>query len=200
MKSKLCSITSSSANSWAAMDRIATQLKAEGFQPNYLVDGEMHDSPKLHLKAQLFATREAWDGFIARPEWAEALAVIGMPYLKRKENIKGELHELHDVDVRVDEIGTRMIRNYLDTLTPEQRDKIAFYLTVGSHNMNYRSMMMDGEVQFLATYFDATYAILDFIGMTGLCDWPTTQEELDALLAPYGGMQRLIGRFIKIAL
>jgi hypothetical protein len=38
------------------------------------------------------------------------------------------------------------VREWREIVTPDIRDKIMFYLAVGSHNQNYRSSIMDGEV------------------------------------------------------
>ena len=77
---------------------------------------------------------------------------------------------------------------------------MVYYLTVGSQNMDYRGMTMDGEVMYLGSDLGALEAIVDFIEIAALCDWVDTQEELDALLPPYGMFSRWIGRWIKIGL
>jgi hypothetical protein len=41
---------------------------------------------------------------------------------------------------------------------------------------------------------------LDFTLLAGLCEWPTTPEEVDALLPPPGWLMRKISGFVKIAL
>ncbi|MEJ2503574.1 MAG: hypothetical protein P8177_09740, partial [Gemmatimonadota bacterium] len=51
----------------AAIDALADDLIAEGFDRTYWVESE-DTVPRLHLKAHFYATAEAWDGLLGRPE------------------------------------------------------------------------------------------------------------------------------------
>jgi len=178
-----------------AVDEIFAELKGLGFEEKYLTDGGHKEAPKLHMKAQFFASREAWEKLISRAEWADAFRVMARHGI---EDLTTQ--DLPDLLKRADEleaVGDTLINGYIAQLTSEEKEKIVFYIAVGSHNMNYRSFMMDGEVMFLVSYFDALPGMLDFIGLTGLCKWPETREELNGLLPPYSGTKRKIGRFIK---
>jgi hypothetical protein len=66
--------------------------------------------------------------------------------------------------------------------------------------MDYRSMVMDGEVQITMTGWGSLAGLIDFILIVGLTDWVDTLEELDALLPPPGGMTRTMANFMKLAL
>ena len=179
-----------------AMDEEVADFEAKGFKTSYLVNKELQETPKLHLKAQFFVSKEAWDKLIERPEWAGLYKLLARQFLESRSK-PSELPDVvrHFTEVR--EVSDELLKSYFAQLTPEERDKIIYYLGVGSHNMNYRSFMMDGEAMFLVSYFDALPAMMDFIGMTGLCKWPETREELNELLPPYGGLKRKIGRFVK---
>ena len=74
------------------------------------------------------------------------------------------------------------------------------FFTVGSTNMDYRSMVMDGEVQITLGGWNSLAGLIDFLFIVGLCDWVETQEELDALLPPPSGMTRSMANFMKLAL
>jgi len=178
------------------LDSIVKDLEEMDFEEQYLISGELKETPKLHLKAQLCASRQAWDKMIARPEWAEAIRVVGKYRLR---SLSGD-EPMPDLDVmrrEYGEVGLRIVNGHMGDLTAEERKGIVYYLSVGSQNMNYRSMMMDGEATYLVTYFDALIGILDFVNMTGLCRWPDSREELDEIIKPYGGFKRKFGRFIK---
>jgi len=183
---------------YAALDEVSQQLEDEGFAPKYLSEKAELETPKLHLKAHFFASGQAWDQLLRRPEWTELLTIM----LKHSADQMRDqdASDLKKVPTQMEEVAERLVGNYLEELSPEERERIVYYLAVGSHNMDYRSMMMDGEVMFLTTYFDALNGLVDFIAMTGLCDWVETQEQLDALLPPYSGWQRTFGRWIKIGL
>ena len=85
-------------------------------------------------------------------------------------------------------------------MTPAERKELIYYFTVGSTNMDYRSMVMDGEVQILVAGWQALFGYLDFILLPGLCEWIETTEELDALLPPPSGMTRGMAGLMKLTL
>ena len=58
----------------------------------------------------------------------------------------------------------------------------------------------DGEVQVTLAGMRALNGVLDFLLLTGLCDWPETTEEIDELLPPPGWLKRRIASFVKVAL
>jgi hypothetical protein len=74
------------------------------------------------------------------------------------------------------------------------------YFTIGSANMDYRSMVMDGEVMLTVTRWNALSGMIDFLILDGLCEWVETQEALDGLLPPVGGMMGGLSRFGKLAM
>jgi len=83
---------------------------------------------------------------------------------------------------------------------PEMRDRAMAYLTVGSTNMDYRSMVMDGEVQITVTGWNALNGFIDFLILPGLTEWIDTQERLNELLPPPSGFARKMANLIKLML
>ena len=88
----------------------------------------------------------------------------------------------------------------MDELTAEEQEELIAYFTVGSTNMDYRSMAMDGEVQLVVGGWQALNGLLDFLLLPGLCEWLETTEELDALLPPPSGLTRSMAGLMKLAL
>jgi hypothetical protein len=84
--------------------------------------------------------------------------------------------------------------------TPEERARAIAYLSVGSHNMDYRGLMMDGEVLYVTASRGVLPGMLDLVILLGLSDWVDDARALDALLPPYKEWQRKVGRFMKYAL
>ncbi len=74
------------------------------------------------------------------------------------------------------------------------------FLTVGSANMDYRSMVMDGEVMVTVTGWEALSGLIDFLILPGLTEWIETQERLDELLPPPSGFNRKVANLIKVML
>ncbi len=91
--------------------------------------------------------------------------------------------------------------NGLQAAVPRELAERSFaYFTVGSTNMNYRSMVLDGEVEITVTGWDTLSGLVDFILIVGLTDWIEDLDELDALLPPPGGTTRRLANLIRILL
>ena len=73
------------------------------------------------------------------------------------------------------------------------------FLTVGSHNQNTRSLVLDGEVAFVTASWRSLSGLMDFITIAGMCDWIDSVEELEELFPGYDGMARRISRFIRMS-
>lgn len=179
-----------------AMEEIVADLEETGFKEQYLTEDTGLQTPKLHLKAQLFASREAWDEMIASPEWVYAIRLVA-GYRLRSLSGEESFPDLSKTTGELAEAGQRIIADLYERLSYLERRKIVYYFTVGSQNMNYRSMLMDGESTYLISYFGALHGVLDFANLAGLCKWPENRDELDKILKPYSGMQRKIGRFAR---
>ena len=55
-----------------------------------------------------------------------------------------------------------------ETTTPEERARAIAYLSVGSHNMDYRGLMMDGEVLYVTASRGVLPGMLDLVILLGL--------------------------------
>ena len=177
------------------------QLDSLGYTETYITS-EQKEKPKIHLKANFFASRTGWRTLMARPE----LAVIVRAHI---EYLASQFSAREDgkTDPDVREVPEQLFagwvalaRNMLDELTPAERQEIIYYFTVGSTNMDYRSMVMDGEVQVLVGGWQALKGLLDFLLLPGLCEWVETTDELDVLLAPPSGFTRGLAGLMMLAL
>jgi phosphatidylserine/phosphatidylglycerophosphate/cardiolipin synthase-like enzyme len=153
---------------------------------------------KLHFKGFLYISREAWARLIAEAPLTEALAV----YLHERDRQIREGGAVPEVDMAeaLLDIGARLINPILDSITPEERDRWAFFLQIGSPNMDYRSMLLDGEVAVLVSGWTSLYAAMDFLLLTGLLTWADDQAEIDALIPPPPATKRVLTRWIRLAL
>jgi hypothetical protein len=66
--------------------------------------------------------------------------------------------------------------------------------------MDYRSMVMDGEVMVTIGGWQALYGFMDFMLLPGLCEWVETTGQLDALLPPPSGMVRGMAGLMRLSL
>jgi len=165
----------------------------------YLADDVAARKPKLHLKAQLFLSGEAVRSLTPMPEW---LPVV-------KAYVDARAHQLRVRDDYVDATALRgqlsdaarpLFRKWMGTTTTEDREKAFFFLTVGSHNMDYRGKFMDGEVLVVVADATALIAYLDFASIFAKTEWIETVEELNELLPKQSSSTTWLSRFIRNAL
>jgi hypothetical protein len=178
-----------------AIDRVDSMFREKHFRPEYLDGAETDGKPKLHLKAQFFASADAWDEVMGSPMLGELLVHYFERRIEQIEHsaIDYEAHSKHR------EFGGQVQRKYVEQAGLADDWKPILYLTVGSQNMNNRSMLMDGEVIVVMSHFEALAGLIDFLLIAGLCDWVDTREDLERLLPAYGGTKRKIARTVRHA-
>ena len=85
-------------------------------------------------------------------------------------------------------------------MSEETRDRFVLYLTVGSHNMDIRGQVMDGEVSLVVSGLGALTAYLNMMYVAGVTTWVESGEELETMLPPSNGLIRWFARAMKNAL
>jgi hypothetical protein len=157
-------------------------LDSIGYSVEYLAASDSLQHPKMHLKANFLASGDAWDGLIRRPEWAEVLRCYIVYLAKQKMHVKKSWEIPRDrfYPEDISKAAEVLLKNYLKTLDANERERIVLYMSVGSVNMDYRSMVMDGEVMVLLSKWSSIQGLMDFLLLAGMCDWPETLEEMDA--------------------
>jgi len=178
--------------------RTLKKLAALGFEPGYITEDIEVRKPKLHLKAQIMLSEEALRIY-QKVDWPR----MGDEYFVHRAQQVHDRTEYEAVREEWDsmsELWDREAARIFQETTPEQREKAAGYLTVGSHNMDYRGMMMDGEVLYITSGGGITPGLIDLLLIASLSTWVEDLDSLDALIPPYNEWQRRIGRYIKYAL
>jgi len=91
-------------------------------------------------------------------------------------------------------------RQARDTWPADEYARAGGYLTIGSHNMDYRGMLMNGEVIYVTSGLGIYPAFPDFLTLLGDCTWVGDPETLYQAMPEYPEWQRQVGRYIKYAL
>ena len=182
-----------------AVRAVAQDLIEGGFSRDYEVDQEVV-LPKLHLKAHYFATAEAWDDFLSRPDIGEAVvAYFREMALQNLALAEGGYRYYGLLTETLLPLAHPVILDYMGGLTPEARDRVALFFAIGSHNQNTRSRALDGEVAFVVAGWSSLFGLPDFFVIVGLSTWIDTVEELEELFPRYEGIQRRISHMIRVA-
>lgn len=182
-----------------AIEAEAVALVQNGFDRPYQVD-QKFETPKLHMKAHYFATREAWDGLLSRPDLGPVLlAYFREMALQNVALANGEYRDYRHFTESVLPYAHSVIVDYVSQLSPTDRTRVAQFFTIGSQNQNNRSFALDGEVALVVTGWSAVFGLPDFFVIAGLCHWVEDIEEFEELFPRYRGLQRRISRLIRIA-
>lgn len=151
---------------------------------------------KLHLKANWFSSREAWDSLIGRPELEEVLAA----YIAQLVGPAKDSLGARAVADALSEASRRLVESFRASQPPETRSRVMYYLTVGSANQDYRSMFMDGEAAMLLSGWSTVVSLIDFGLIANLSVWVDDLDLLDALLPPLGPFKLRVARWVRSAL
>jgi hypothetical protein len=180
----------------SAFETLADSLVDSGFDALYLESDEL-DRPKLHMKAHLFMTEEAWAPLLDQPDILEFLLEYARERA-RQVGLPGEERDLRALSNRLAPIRRRLLAGYEASVSPSERERSGLYLVVGSHNQNYRSMALDGEVLLAVAGPQAAVGLADFILILGLSDWVSTPDEIERHLPEAGHFFRRLARWAQI--
>ncbi len=174
-------------------------LESQGFEPGYRSDDARKRKPKLHLKSQFFASERAINTIVPMKGWEN---LVQKYILARAEQIKRREDRVDAKDLRKDlskETGA-LIESWGKGLSPQERGEAILYLTIGSQNQDYRSMIMDGEALFVVGRTWAMVAYLDFVSLMAQTTWIHDVQQLEELLPRHRGFWKWLGRYLKLAL
>jgi hypothetical protein len=169
------------------------------FQVEYIVEDVEDRRPKLHLKTNLFVSASVLRALLAAPEWG--------PFVLRyaEERVRDVISEETVEGYRsATELGralrpefVALVESVNRSLAEDEEDRVALYNMVGSTNMDYRSMLMDGEVALLISGKGSMAGFLDAVILAGAARWIDDVDELDQYLPRYEGFKWKTSRWIK---
>ena len=125
--------------------------------------------PKLHLKAQLFLSREA-EEILKKLDWPTLVDAFLTQSMKQVHD-RSQYVSAKQAWIANEHLWDEQLDALVATTTPEERARAIAYLSVGSHNMDYRGLMMDGEVLYVTASRGVLPGMLDLVVLLGLCDW-----------------------------
>lgn len=154
---------------------------------------------KIHLKANLFASREAWS-LMTMPSWGEMTWSFVTQRLAQVQRVRqGVAAGSTDVEAAFLDVGSGEVASWYQSLDTATRERVIFYTIMGSQNQNGRSMIMDAEDALVVARWPAVIPYLDAIALIAQSRWITAQSELDALLPPLGPVKTRITHWARLA-
>jgi hypothetical protein len=160
-----------------------------------LVALRLRANPLLHMKNQLFGTREAFQAF----ELTEWTPVVREYLQVRREQMNGELTPGITPSIlkvrdsmsgwSLEDAHTDLLRN--GGFDPQAEQRAIWMWTIGSMNQSFRSIALDGESLVTVTGHTALVSAIDFIFIMAIAEWPETQADFDGWFPPRNGGIRL---------
>jgi hypothetical protein len=183
----------------AVLDSLDQILESAGYPGEYLVGADTTETPKLHMKANFMIEGQTWMQLMALPEWGPIMREY-IRYLASSTGPPEQRPAVQQAPAALIETVKALVATVNERFTPEQQEAGIAYLTVGSVNMDYRSMVMDGEAMVITTGWGTLVGLIDFVILVGLQEWIDDLDRLDELLPPPSGFGRWTANLLKLAM
>jgi hypothetical protein len=181
-------------NVYAEFDKIHREAKAAGYQPHYYSEDAEERKPKLHMKINFFLSNEV-KALMKQPGWEEFLRAYLM-YREKFTILEKQFMSVQDVPEDLREMAHEILLRFQNSLNYEEQAHAMGYLTIGSQNHNYRSLIMDGEVALVVANRAALNVLMDMFFLSGITTWVDDMETLEQYLPAYEGFTRSFSRYL----
>lgn len=174
-------------------------LREEDYKATHLTEDAVERKPKIHLKAQFFSSPQVNRILLPLAGWGPLVR----DYIIARASQSAHENEYVDVKELREQLSRRvhlLVREWAETLSAEDEERLAMFLTVGSQNQDYRGKIMDGEVLLVTSGLRAGVAFLDMMELLLVSTWVEDLETLDKLMPPHKGFKQKFSRYIKLAL
>lgn len=150
--------------------------------------------PRLHLKMQFFASQSGLEILKLR-EWGP---VLRRYFEEREAQTTGRPLQTPGITPEILQAkeapqDPTLIEAFEKSASPSARETAAFFLTLGSHNQDRRSMFLDGEALVAVAGYESLIALMDMIFILQSSAWPKDFAEFKRYLPENTG----VGEFIK---
>lgn len=179
------------------LDDLAQTLQSLSMTPDPVSEFEYDPRPMLHLKANFFASAEAWT-LMSRPEWVAMTWEFVQQRIAQVQTRTAAVRSFEEYPDALIDVGGGVVQEWYEALDPAARERAIFFTMIGSQNQNTRSLVVDGEVAFVVANWPSVIPWLDLISLIGQCRWVTDPAEVDALLPPQGEFKRGLARRFKL--
>jgi hypothetical protein len=178
---------------------LAAEFSGLSMAPQPIEEFAYDPRPKLHLKANFFASAEAWT-LMNRSEWAAAAWAYMQIRVGQVQTRSAAVHSFEDYPEAVADVGGGMIKDWYAALDAKTREHVVFYTLMGSHNQNSRSFVIDAEVGFLISQWPSVIPYMDLITIMGQTQWIEEPDDLAPLLPLDTGWRRRVAHWARLAL
>jgi len=186
----------------SVLDRVEREVSSAGrSDATQLATTAKAQPPQPHRKTQIVARASAIAALLRQPGWDDMLADAMRVQSGQSTSFAEQLGDTHPA---VDSAATRradeMMRGYEASIPKAERKRVSFYFTEGSHNMDDRGLVSDGEAMVIVSGPQASAGLVDLFYMMARTTWIDRPAELERLLPRQGSFISRVARWIRAAL
>ena len=159
-------------------------------------DFESRARSLLHLKANFFASREAWR-VMAREDWVEVTREFVQLRIAQVQTRQQTIGTFTNTPTANSRLGDAAVQRWLNEMPRDARERVIFYTMLGSSNQNDRSVVSDGEDALIISNWPSIIPYLDLLSLVGQSQWLDDPKQLDALLPRQNIVKRRFAHWFK---
>jgi phosphatidylserine/phosphatidylglycerophosphate/cardiolipin synthase-like enzyme len=162
---------------------------------------EKEHPPQPHRKTQVIARGDAIAALLRQPGWDQILADAMRVQSRQTANFAEQLGASQPA---VDSAATRpadgMMKSYEASIPEAERKRVSFYFAEGSHNMDDRGLMSDGEATLIVSGPQASAGLADLFYMMARTTWIDRPAQLEQLLPRRSSVIHRFAHWIRAVL
>jgi phosphatidylserine/phosphatidylglycerophosphate/cardiolipin synthase-like enzyme len=186
----------------SVLDRVEREIASSG-RPDatHLTPNEKPHPPQPHRKTQVVARPTAIAALLHQPGWDDILADAMRVQSSQSTTFAKQLGETHPaVDTAATRRADQMMRGYEASIPAAERKRVSFYFAEGSHNMDDRGIVSDGEAMLIVSGPQASAGLVDLFYMMARTTWIDRPAELEQLLPAQSSLVRRFAHWIRAVL
>jgi len=185
----------------AVLSQVEHQIASDGRDVAQLTKDEKPHPPQPHRKTQLLARPNAIAALLRQPGWDVMLADAMRVQSRQTATFAEELGNTHPaVDTAATRRAGEMMRGYEASIPESERKRMSFYFAEGSHNMDQRGLMSDGEATLIVSGPQAAAGLIDLFYMMARTTWIDRPAELEKLLPHRSSIIHRFARWVRATL
>jgi hypothetical protein len=184
----------------AVLDRVEHDISNKPDATSITRD-EKPRPPQPHRKTQVIARAGAIAALLRQPGWDEILADAMRVQARQTATFAEQLGAARPaVDTAATRRADEMMRSYEASIPEAERKQVSFYFAEGSHNMDDRGLMSDGEATLIVSGPQASAGLADLFYMMARTTWLDRAADLEPLLPRPSSLMSKFAYWIRAAL
>jgi hypothetical protein len=185
----------------AVLSQVERQIANDGRDATRIAKDEKPHPPQPHRKTQVVARPNAIAALLRQPGWDVMLADAMRVQSQQTATFAEQLGDTHPaVDTAATRRADDMMRGYEASIPQAERKRVSFYFAEGSHNMDQRGLMSDGEAMLIVSGPQASAGLVDLFYMMARTTWIERPAELEKLLPKRTSIIHLFARWVRATL